>query len=138
VNAILPKMGIDQNTKRELVFGKMKYGGLDLTYLAAVQGYRQLYYLLGNLRSDDTSGTLYQILMDSYDFDKYEKNILTPNLITECWRLLKQCETTIETTRTWKPLRGRRGDVALMKVFANKKFTAKEMKDITRSEKVRI
>jgi hypothetical protein len=68
----------------------------------------------------------------SCDFDKYEKNILTPNWITECWRFLKLCDATIQTTGTWKPLRGRKGDVALIEVFANKKITAKEMKDISR------
>jgi hypothetical protein len=139
VNAILPKMGIDRNTKREVVFGKKKYSGLGLNHLAAVQGYGQLQYLLGHLRSGDTSGTLYRIIMEftqlecgmeqkklSCDFDKYEKNILTPNWITECWRFLKLCDATIQTTGTWKPLRGMKGDVALMEVFANKFFTAKD------------
>jgi hypothetical protein len=87
VNAILPKMGIKQNTKREVVFGTTKYGGLGLAHLAAVQGYGQLQYLIGHLRSDDTLRTLYWILMEftqlecgmeqeilSFDFDKYEKN----------------------------------------------------------------
>jgi hypothetical protein len=32
VNAILPKMGINQNTKIEVVFGTTKYGGLGLTH----------------------------------------------------------------------------------------------------------
>jgi hypothetical protein len=70
--------------------------------------------------------------MLSCDFNKYEKNILTPNWIMECWRFLKQCDATIETTGTWKTLRGRKYDVALMEVFANKNFTTKEMKDINR------
>jgi hypothetical protein len=64
VNAILPKIGINRNTKREVVFGTTKYGGLGLVHLAAVQGYGQLQYLLVHLRSDDTSGTLYRILME--------------------------------------------------------------------------
>jgi hypothetical protein len=145
VNAILPKMRINRNTKREVVFGTTKYGGLGLTHLAAVQGYGQFQYLLGHLRSDDTLGTLYRILMEftqlecdmeheilSCDFDTYEKNILTLNWITECWRFLKLCDATIQTTGTWKPLRGRKGDVARMEVFADKKITAKEMKDINR------
>jgi hypothetical protein len=122
VNAILPKMGINRNTKREVVFGTTKYGVLDVTHLEAVQGYGQFQYLLGHLRSGDTSGTLYRILMEftqleygmeqeilGCDFDKYEKNILTPNWITECWRFLKLCDATIQTTGTWKPIRGRKG-----------------------------
>jgi hypothetical protein len=66
------------------------------------------------------------------DFDKYENSILTPNWITEFWRFLKLCDATIKTTGSWKPLQGRKGDVALMEVFAHKKITAKEMKDINR------
>jgi hypothetical protein len=87
VNAIVPKMGINRNTKREVVFLTMKYGGLVLTHLAAAQGYGQLKYLTEHLRGDDTSGTLgtlYWILIEftqrecgmeqeilSCDFDKY-------------------------------------------------------------------
>jgi hypothetical protein len=40
----------------------------------------------------------------SCDFDKNEKNILTPNGMRECWRFLKQCDATIETKGTWKLL----------------------------------
>jgi hypothetical protein len=61
---LLPKMGINLNMKREVVSGTTKYGGLGVTHLAAVQGYGQLQYILGHLRSDDTSRTLYQILME--------------------------------------------------------------------------
>jgi hypothetical protein len=64
VNALLPKMGINRNTKREVVFGATKYSGLGLTHLAKIQGYGQLQYLLGHLRNHVTSGTLYRILME--------------------------------------------------------------------------
>jgi hypothetical protein len=64
VNAILLKMGIYHNMARHVVFCKTKYGGLGLAHLAAVQGYGQLQYLLGDLRSEDTPGTLYSIIME--------------------------------------------------------------------------
>jgi hypothetical protein len=64
VNAILPKMEIHQNTARYMVFGTNKYGGQGGSHLAAVQGYGQLKYLLGQFRSEDTSGTVYRILME--------------------------------------------------------------------------
>jgi hypothetical protein len=57
----------------------------------------------------------------SCDFDKYENNIFTPNWITECWRVLKQCNTTKETTVTWKPLRRRKLDVTLMEAYIHSK-----------------
>jgi hypothetical protein len=132
-------------TRREKWYLEQRSMFLGLDRSAAVQGYGQLQYIIGHLRSDDTSGTLYRILMEftqleygmeeeivSCDFNKYGNNILTPNWIKECWILLKQCDAKIETTGTWKPLRGRKGDVALMEVFANKNFTAKEMKNINR------
>jgi hypothetical protein len=55
VNGILPKMGINRNTRRDLVFGTTKYGRLGLAHIAAVQGYGQLQYILGHLKSEDTS-----------------------------------------------------------------------------------
>jgi hypothetical protein len=42
VNAILPKMGINRNTARTVVFGTSKYRGLGLDHLSAVQGFAQL------------------------------------------------------------------------------------------------
>jgi hypothetical protein len=46
INTILPKMGINRNTARTVVFGTSKYGGLGLDHLAAVQGFAQLQYLI--------------------------------------------------------------------------------------------
>jgi hypothetical protein len=37
VNTILPKMGKNRKTARDVVFGTTKYGGLGLSYLASVQ-----------------------------------------------------------------------------------------------------
>jgi hypothetical protein len=43
VNEILPKMEVNRNTARNVVFLTRKYGGLDLDHLAAVQGFAQLH-----------------------------------------------------------------------------------------------
>jgi hypothetical protein len=51
VNAILPKMGINRNTARTMVFGTSKYGGLGLDRMGAVQGFAKLQYLIGSLRT---------------------------------------------------------------------------------------
>jgi hypothetical protein len=64
VNVILPKMGVKRNTARNVVFGTSKYGGLGLDHLAAVQGFAQLQYLIGSLRTQDTTGDLYQMLLE--------------------------------------------------------------------------
>jgi hypothetical protein len=64
VNVILPKMGVNRNTARNVVFGTCNYGGLGLDHLAAVQGFAQLQYLIGSLRTQDTRGDLYQMLLE--------------------------------------------------------------------------
>jgi hypothetical protein len=56
VNTILPKMGVNRNTARNVVFGTRKYDGLGLYHLGAVQGFAQLQYLIGSLRNQDTTG----------------------------------------------------------------------------------
>jgi hypothetical protein len=77
VNAILPKMGINRNTVRSVVFGTIKYGGLGLDHLAAVQGFGQLQYLIGSLRTQDTTGDLYQMLLE---YTPLECGTVTPIL----------------------------------------------------------
>jgi hypothetical protein len=89
-------MGIDRNTARTVFFGTSKYGGLGLDYLSAVQGFAQLQYLIGSLRTQDTTGDLYQMLLEytqlecgtdtpilEADFTTYKPAILTKNWITE-------------------------------------------------------
>jgi hypothetical protein len=63
-NAILPKMGINRNTASSVVFGTSQYGGLGIDHLAAAQGFGQLQYMIGSLRTQDTTGDLYQMLLE--------------------------------------------------------------------------
>jgi hypothetical protein len=81
-----------------MVFGKSKYGELGLDHLVNVQGSAQLQYLIGSLRTHDTKGGLYHMLLEynhlecstdtlilEADFTRYGPTILTNNWITECW-----------------------------------------------------
>jgi hypothetical protein len=90
VNAILPKMGINRNTARSVVFDTSKYGGLGLDHLEAVQGLGQLQYMIGSLRTQYNTGDIYQMLLEytqlecgtvmpilEANFDRYEHAILT-------------------------------------------------------------
>jgi hypothetical protein len=109
VNAILPKKGVNRNTSMHMVSGTCKYGGLGLDHLAAVQGFTQIQYLIGSLRTHDTTGDLYQILpeytqlecgttipiLEAY-FSRYEQIILTKNWFTECWISLSLCKSTVK------------------------------------------
>jgi hypothetical protein len=127
VNAILPKIGINRNTSRSVIFGTSKYDGLGLDHLAAVQGFGQLQYLIGSLRTQDTTGDLYQMLLEytqlecgtatpilEAEFHRYEQTILTKNWITECWRYISLCNSSVTISGLWSPTKGRVRDVALM------------------------
>jgi hypothetical protein len=108
VNAILPKMGINRNASRSVVFRTSKYGALGLDHMAAVQGFGQLQYLIGSLRAQDITCDLYQMLLEytqlecstatpilEANFARYEHAILTKSWITECWRYLSLCNSSV-------------------------------------------
>jgi folate-dependent tRNA-U54 methylase TrmFO/GidA len=120
VNAILPKMEINRNTARTVVFGTSKYGGLGLNHLDAVQGFAQLQYLIGSLRTQDTTGDLYQMLFEythlecgtdtpilEAEFTTYAPKILNKNWITECWMYMSLCKSTVTITGLWAPTKAR-------------------------------
>jgi hypothetical protein len=145
VNAILPKMGINRKTARSLVFGTSKYGGLGLYHLATVQGFGQLQYLIGSLRTQYTTGYMYQMLLEytqlecgnatpilEANFGRNEHAILTKNWIKECWRYLSLCNASVTILSLWAPTKGRLRDVALMDEFTRQGLSDKQMRDVNR------
>jgi hypothetical protein len=56
--AALLKMHINRNTARSIVHGPLLYGGMELPNLYALQGTRQLQFLIGHLRASDKTGNL--------------------------------------------------------------------------------
>jgi hypothetical protein len=111
VNAILPKMGINRNKARTVVFGTSKYEGLGLDHLYALQGFAKSQYLVGSLGTQDTTGDLYQMLLEYTQlecgtdtpileayFTTYQPAILTKNWIVECWRYMSLCKATVAIT----------------------------------------
>jgi hypothetical protein len=134
------KMGINRNTSRSVVFRTRKYGGLGLDHLAVVQGFGQLQYLIGSLRTKYTTGDLYQILLEytqlecgtatpilEANFARYEHAILTKNWIMECWRYLKLCNSSVPISGLWSPVKGRLRDAALLDEFTMQGLSGKQM-----------
>jgi hypothetical protein len=89
-------MGINRNTSRSVLFRTRKYDGLGLDHLAALQGLGQLQYLIGSLRKQDTTGDMYQMLLEctqlecgtatpilKANFPRYKHTLLTKKWITE-------------------------------------------------------
>jgi hypothetical protein len=142
VNRILPKIGVNRNTARTVVFGTTKYGGIGLDHLTTLQGFAQLQYLIRSLRTQDTMGDLYQMLLEytqlecgtdtpilEAEFTRYEPTILTKNWITACWRYLSLCKSTVGITGPWEPIKARKGDTSLMDELTTQYTTDAQMKD---------
>eukprot|EP00957_Ditylum_brightwellii_P211328 15366049-Ditylum_brightwellii.AAC.1 len=56
VCAILPKLGFNCNSPREIIYGSMKYGGFQFAYLYLEQGYLTLKHLIGHIREESIVG----------------------------------------------------------------------------------
>jgi hypothetical protein len=136
-------MGVSRNTSRNVVFDTCIYTGLGLGHLAAVQGFTQVQYLVGSLRTQDTTGELYQMLLEytqlecgtstpilEADFFRYEQTLMTMNWITECWRYLSLCKSTVKLLGMWSPTTAREGDAALMDEFKRQGMMDSQTRDI--------
>jgi hypothetical protein len=53
---LLPKLHLNRHTPRAVLFGGLKYGGLDLPELYTDQGFGQLRLLIGHLKLRDEVG----------------------------------------------------------------------------------
>jgi hypothetical protein len=139
VNAILPKMGIARTAPRSIVFGTSQFGGMVLTHLAALQGHTCLQYLLGNLRCDDATGRLVQMLLEYtqlececrgnplvQDYNNYSALLINTNWITEVWEHLQTCKEKVEIDGLWQPTENRVHDIVIMELLiASGRFTNK-------------
>jgi hypothetical protein len=63
INAVLPKLHLNQHTARSIIFGPLEYGGLDLPNLYCIQGISQLRLFIGHLGLQDKTGKLMLISM---------------------------------------------------------------------------
>jgi hypothetical protein len=140
-----PENGNKQKYSAKRGFRTSKYVGLGMDHLDVVQGFAQLQYLIGSLRPHDTTGDLYQILLEytqlecgtdtpilQADFRTHEPKLHTKNWITECWRYLSLCKSTVAITGLWAPIKARQGYTALMDEFLKQDMTDAQMKDVNR------
>jgi hypothetical protein len=138
-------MGVNRGTARSVVFGTSKYVGVSMDHLADLQGFAKLQYLIGSLRTQDTMGDLYQMLLEythlecgtatpilEAEFTRYKPIILNKNWITECWRYLSLCISTVLISGLWPPTTAREGDTSLMNEFKTQGMMDAQMKDINR------
>jgi len=139
VNAVLPKLHLNQHTARSIIFGPSEYGGLNLPNLYCSQGIGQLHLFLGHLGEQDESGRLIllsmsyvQLIIGSGEsflhkpFPKYER-WLDHNWLTSLWCFISKIKLKITVKRQWKPSLPRENDVFLMDSFVTHGYKKVEL-----------
>ena len=66
VNVLLPKIKLNRHTKRAIIWGPRRYGGLQLKELYAEQLVRTVDKILAHIRDETAVGVTMQVTIDSY------------------------------------------------------------------------
>ena len=102
INALLPKLQMNQHIKRDVVLGPQKYGGLNLAHMATEQISRSTESLIGHARAKTATKTTFLMTCEAYQL---YSGIQTPFFLTMLshypHKLCKQC---CKLTFLWETL----------------------------------
>ncbi len=142
--AILPKLHLNRNTSRAIIFGPEELGGLSLPELYTTEGIGQLRFLLGHLRLRDKTANLILIdvsylqlivgsttLFFNLPFHQYSHSAEGGWLVS-IWQFLHSIKFQLHIRRAYIPVVPRKGDKALMDYFVSKHYKPKLLKILNR------
>ena len=134
--------GYNRNFPRRVVYGPLRYGGMEWETCASVQILEKIKFFLLHMRRQDKLGKLVTILMETVQL---QSGLCDPLLNTtirwQAWvehtwlHNLKDGLDTINGaihTNCWIPKAQRQYDRALMQVFASWNLTEKELRALNR------
>ncbi len=124
--ALLPKLHLNRHTPRAVLFGGLKYGGLDLPELYTDQGHGQLQLMIGHLKLRDEVGSQLlcflselQLLVGSLSpvftlpYKVYGQWVGDYWMVS-LWKHLSQVNMTLEIENAWCPKLARQYDASIM------------------------
>jgi hypothetical protein len=128
LQALLPKLHINRNTARSIVFGSEIYGGLSLPNLYIIQGVDKLRLFLGHLRMNDRTAQLIHIDMSfiqlltgsgSLFINQDEKRFhwLEAGWLQSLWKFTSRYSLQFLYPNGWIPPKPRQDDHFLMELF---------------------
>jgi hypothetical protein len=137
--AVLPKLHINRNTSRSIIYGPVTLGGLGFPNVYIYQGIDKLHLLLGHLRLNDMVGqllhidlTYVQLLSGSGQLflkqprDKY--SCLESGWLTSIWDFTFKANLQFHYSRAWIPNLPREKDTFLMELFQSYRLNTQEMR----------
>jgi len=140
--ALLPKLHLNRHSPRAVLFGGLKYGGLELPELYTDQGYGQLRLLIGHLKLRDEVGLqILCFLSELQLFIGSHKPVFSLSYpvygqwvgdfwLVSIWRHLSQINFLLEIEEAWCPVLPRQFDDAIMDVAICFPFTSKQLQEI--------
>lgn len=137
---LLPKMGINRHTPRDVVYGPMERGGLGLMDLRIEQPIQAIHTNFGHIRRNDNAGkalltTLYDTQIEvgiSKPF--YKANFTIHNYVTAntrwnyLWKACNEYKLNMEINNMWVPRSNYRNDSNLMDAAVKDKLLQKKGK----------
>ena len=138
---IVARCGFNRNTKREIIYGPMAYGGANFRYLYMHQGVGQITTFIKHWRQPDTisgkllrctmawtqmtAGTSYSILQRVYEVLPH----LESRWLTSMRTFMADINATIELDETGVPSVQRQADKHIMdQILESNKFTAAQIR----------
>lgn len=142
--AVLPKVRFNRHTARSIVFGPIKYGGLNIKSLYSVQSLGQLTLYVGHSRLQDKTSKLLQVSLSYLQLAVGSSTSvfqLPPstyvNWIDACWLVslwifLHKVQLHVTTSTHWMPKTLRQYDKILMDYFIALGYTASALGALNR------
>jgi len=143
MQALLPKLHINRNTSRSIVFGGEMYGGIALPNIYITQGIDKLKLFLGHLRIQDRTGKLIQIDMSFIQLltgsgklflnqDEGRYKWLEAGWLQSLWQFTSRYSLEFLYPDGWVPSKPREHDHFLMALFQKHKPSLKIMSTLNR------
>jgi hypothetical protein len=142
--ALLPKLHLNRNIARSIVFGPIKYGGLAIKTLYSIQSIGQLTLFIRHSREKDKTSTLLNISISQIQlsvgtctsilelpFSTYGVWLESYWLVS-FWRFMQRSSLRITLTPQWLPAHTRNGDIALMDHFVSQGYKAHQLIQLNR------
>lgn len=134
LQALLPKLHINRNMVRSIIYGPVILGGLSIPNLYTVQGLDKVQLFLGHIRLGDCTGKLLHInltyvhLLSSSSHFFLNKHHDQYSWVETSWMTsLWAAKLTFAYTNQWLPVALRENDKFLMDYFNTRQFSAKVM-----------
>ena len=142
--AVIPKLHLNRNIARSIVFGPTRYGGLSIRTLYSIQSIGQLTSFVGHSNAADKTSKLLGISLSylqlavgvcssvlTLPYHSYSTWI-DSYWLTSFWRFLCKSQITLELSTQWIPSLARIDDIALMEHFVNVGYPASQLAQLNR------